>query len=202
MAIDLSKKNELQWIKEGRVFQSVVGDLTTPVAMDNVDLVRQTPEFLLRTPPGVVVVPLRVQYALEVQGTEIWQCIISSCNNDPGVANVTQVTPVNCNTRFVNSGSAVTTYRTATGNTGTAPSAVTDHLRVYIATDVDAGNENGYFEQIVYSPLHGRGTPCIIGDDSHIEAFMLYGAITTGTSPTGYILAQWSEWTYDEFYAE
>lgn len=199
MAIDLSKKNELQWVKEGRVFYGIMGDLTTPVTLNNADLVRQTPDFMVRTPAGVVIVPLRVELVTEATGGTVFQSLISSCNNDPGVANVTAITPVNCNTRFANLGSAVTAYITATGNTGTAPAGVADHHRVYVQTDIDVINENAVFDQVMYAPFHGKGAPCIVGDDSHTEAFLVYMA--QGTSGTGYILAQWAEFTYAEFYA-
>ena len=202
MAIDLSKKNELKWVKEGRVFWAEHGALTTPAAFET-DLVRQTPDLLIRTPAGVVIVPLRVLVVTEATaatgvGTG-FQCLISSCNNDPGTSNMTAFTPINCNTRYATSGSTVTAYITNTGATGTAPTGVADVHRVYSQPDTDAITSSTPFDQVVYAPFHGKGIPCIVGDDSNTNAFMIH--VGNATSSDGYIIAQWAEFTYTEFYA-
>ena len=198
MAITISKAKELQWVKEGRVFMAQHGLLTTPAAFET-DLVRQTPDMLVIVAAGVVIVPMRVQVVTEATGAAVFQCLVSSSNNSPGVANMTANTPVNCNTRYSTSGSAVTAYITNTGATGTAPTGVHDYLRVYSQVDTDAVAETAHFDQVVYSPLHGKGVPAIVGDNSNVTAFMVY--VGNGTSSTGYIMAQWAEFTYDEFYA-
>ena len=198
MAIDLNWKNELQWVKEGRVFYAQHGALTTPAAFET-DLVRQTPDLMVRTPAGGVIVPLRVLVITETTGAEVFQCLISSCNNDPGTSNMTAFTPVNCNTRYATVGSTVTAYITNTGATGTAPAGVVDLHRVYAQADIDAINESAPFDQVVYAPLHGKGIPAIVGDNSNTNAFMVH--VGNGTSSDGYIIAQWAEWTYGEFYA-
>ena len=198
MAIDLSKNNELQWIKEGRVFFAEHGALTTPAAFET-DLVRQTPDLLVRTAAGVVIVPLRVLVVTEATGAAVFQCLISACNNDPGNSNMTAFTPLNCNTRYATKASTVTAYITSTGSTGTAPTGVSDLLRVYVQPDIDAITSTATFDQVVYAPFHGKGVPTIIGDDSNINAWMIH--VGNGTSSTGYIHAQWAEFTYTEFYA-
>src|SRR3990167_8445627 len=136
MAITINKSKELQWVKEGRVFMAQHGLLTTPAAFQT-DLMRQTPDLLVIVAAGVVIVPLRVQVVTEATGGEVFQCLIYSSNNNPGVANMTANTPVNCNTRYATVGSAVTAYITNTGVTGTAPTGIHDYLRVYAQTDVD-----------------------------------------------------------------
>ncbi|KKN75597.1 hypothetical protein LCGC14_0378350 [marine sediment metagenome] len=202
MAIDLHPKNELQWFKEGRVFQALHGTLSSPVAFET-DLVRQTPDLLVRVPGGTVIVPLRVTVAWEAtHAGAVAQCLISSCDNDPGNANMTQFTPVNLNTRFADeTGSKVTAYVTNTGVTGTAPTNVCDLYRMYVQPDIDAITGFAHFDQAVYSPLHGKGLPAVIGvSGSQINAFMVHPA--NATSSTGYIIASWAEFTFEEFYAE
>ncbi|KKK64906.1 hypothetical protein LCGC14_2979490 [marine sediment metagenome] len=203
MAIDLHPKNELQWFKEGRVFQALHGVLSTGVIFET-DLVRQTPDLLVRVPGGTVIVPLRVTVTWEVTAAAVAQCLISSCDNDPGNANMTQFTPVNLNTRFADeTGSKVTAFVTSTGATGTAPTNVCDLYRMYVQPDIDAITGFAHFDQGVYSPLHGKGLPAVIGSSgSQINAFMVHPAQGAGGSPTGYVIATWAEFTFDEFYAE
>src|SRR5262245_12573702 len=88
-----------QWIKEGRVFSAIEGALTTPVTNAATDLVRQQPNMLIRVPATVVIVPL-IAYWVPEATTAVAQMLVSCCANDPGVANLTQVTPVNVNTRY------------------------------------------------------------------------------------------------------
>lgn len=198
MAISLDPANELQWVKEGRVFQARHGELTTPVAFET-DIVRQTPDMMVRVPPGTVIIPLRVLVVAEATGAEVFQCVISACDNDPGIANSTAFVPVNQNTRFAAQGSKVNCRITATGSSGTAPSNVTDLMRVYVQARIDAINEAAPFEQVVYDPLRGRGIPAVIGSNINVNAFMIHPA--NGTNSTGYIISSWAEFTYDEFYA-
>lgn len=204
MAIDLHPKNELQWFKEGRVFQALHGVLSTGVIFET-DLVRRTPDLLVRVPGGTVIVPLRVTVSWEVTGNDVAQCLISSCDNDPGTSNMTQFTPVNLNTRFADeTGSKVTAFVTST-STGvpTEPTNLCDLYRMYIQTDIDAITGFAHFEQAVYSPLHGKGLPAIIGSSgTQTNAFMVYPAQGANGSPTGYVIANWAEFTFDEFYAE
>ena len=201
MAITVSRSKELQWAKEGRVFHATHGALTTPAAFQT-DLVMQTPDLMVRVPKNTVIVPIRVSVFAE--GTSVagvWQCLISACANDPGTSNVTAFTPVNVNTRYATIGSACTCYITATGNTGTAPTGVSDLLRVYVQPRIDnVGTGSANFEQVVYAPLWGLGIPCIVGNDNNTQAFMVYVG-SGATTPTGYILAAWAEFTYTEFYA-
>src|SRR3990167_4784468 len=188
MAIDLNKKNELQWVKDGRVFWAEHGALTTPAAFET-DLVRQTPDLLVQVPASVVIVPLRVLVIAEATDTAVWQVLISTCNNNPGVANMTAFTPINCNTRYATKGSKVTSYITSTGNTGTAPAGVTDLYRVYVQPRIDnVGTGSALFDNAAYAPLHGKGIPGIVGDDSNINAFMVH--VGGAGVATGYIIAQ------------
>ena len=199
MAITINKSKELQWVKEGRVYMAQHGLLTTPAAFET-DLVRQTPDLLVIVAAGVVIVPMRVQVVAEATDTAVFQCLVSSSNNSPGVANMTANTPVNCNTRYATTGSAVTAYITNTGATGTAPTGVHDYLRVYVEPRIDnVGTGSALFDHVVYSPLHGKGVPAIVGDDSNVTAFYVY--VGAAGAATGYIMAQWAEFTYTEFYA-
>ena len=198
MSITVDKSQIVQWVKDGRVFHATHGALTTPAAFQT-DLVRQTPDLMVRTPAGIVAVPLFVSVTTEATGAAVFQCLVSACNNDPGVTNVTAFTPVNLNTRYATKGSSCTAYITAAGNTGTAPAGVTDLLRVYVQVDIDSVTGTAPFEQVVYSPLFGKGQPCIVGSEVGVNAFTVY--VANGTSATGYILAAWAEFTYAEFYA-
>ncbi len=200
MTIDLNRKNELKWVKEGRVFVATgAGVLTTPGAFQT-DLVRQTPDLMVRVPAGIIIVPLRTEVVWEATDTAVEQCLISACNNDPAVANMTQVAPINANSRYSQMGSSVTAYNTNVGNTGTAPANVVDVFRSYIQPRIDnVGTGSASFEQVNYAPLHGRGASCIVGGDNGVHAFLVYSA-GAGTA-TGYILAAWAEFTYAEFYA-
>ena len=199
MAIDLDPAKELQWVKEGRVFQARHGELTTPAAF-RTDMVRQTPDLMVRVAPGTVIVPLRVMVATEATGGTVFQCVISAADNDPGTSNSTAFAPVNQNSRFAAQGSKVTCRITASGSSGTAPTNVTDLLRVYVQVDIDAITASATFEQVVYDPLRGRGIPAVIGSTANVNAFMVHPA--NGSSSTGYIIASWAEFDYDEFYAD
>lgn len=188
----------LQWVKEGRVFSSGAGVLTTPGTVTATGMVRQQPDFMLRVPPGIVVIPLYAQLLFEITGGAIAEGLISVCDNDPGTSNVTATTPTNVNTRFAATASRVTAYKTATGATGTAPTNVSDLFRIcHNGTDMDATGSS-LIEHGVYAPLQGKGQLAIVGSASTIHAYMIYMAC--GTSASGWIVATWAEFTYAEFY--
>ena len=198
--IDLNPRNELQWVKEGRVYHARHGELSTPQAFET-DIVLKTPDMFIKVPAGTVIVPLRVQVVTEATGAEIFQCVISTSTTDPGtVSNHTAFTPVAQNTKFATRGSAVTVYylATSTGISATLANIVDLH-RVYVETDIDVMNETAPFEQVVYDPLRGRGLPAVIGDNKTTNDFLVY--VGNVSSSTGYILTSWAEWDYDEFYA-
>ena len=200
MAITLNKAQELQWVKEGRVYHGTHGALTTPAAFET-DLVRQTPDFMIRVPAGVVIVPLRVLVVAEATDTAVFQALVSTCDNDPGTTGRTAFTPINVNSRYAQrTASTVTCYVTSTGNSGTAPTNVADVHRAYVQPRIDnVGTGSASFDQVIYAPLHGKGAPCVVGNENNMNAFLVYvGA--AGTS-TGYILTAWAEFTYAEFYA-
>ncbi len=199
MTIEKSWKEELQWVKEGRVYHARHGVLTTPAAFET-DLVRQTPDLMVRVPKGTVIVPLRTQVVTEATNAAgLFQVLISSATNDPGTSNVTAFAPVNQNTRFATKGSMCRAYITATGNTGTAPANTTDLYRAYVENDIDAANEAAPFEQVLYDPFRGLGQLTVIGSQDSTTAFMVH--VGNNTNSTGYILSSWAEFTYDEFYA-
>lgn len=194
----LIAEEEAQWIKEGRVFSAIEGVLTTPVAGAAADLVRQTPNFLVRVPASIVIVPLTVIWVPEAT-TAVAQMLISSCNNDPGVANMVAVTPVNVNTRFAATNSQVLAYGTNTGATGTAPTGVADLYREYHQADRDAIT-GAPTPPLIYSPKSGNGQECVIGDNISVQALLVYGLTgTTGTN-TNFFIVTWAEFTYDEYY--
>ena len=190
---------ERQWIKEGRVFHGFEGVLTTPGTIAATDLVRQQPQLMIRVPATVVIVPLSVIWVPEAT-TAISQMLVSCCNNDPGVANMTAVTPVNVNTRFAANSSAVTCYGTSAGNTGTAPAGVADLYREYHQADRDAITGSPT-PSLIYNPSAGKGQECAIGNDVGVNALLIYGVSgTTGTN-TGFFIATWAEFTFDEWYS-
>ena len=185
-----------QWIKEGRVYQSGDGTLTTPATFTAVDLVRQTPNFMIRVPAGMVIVPLFGLIAYEATGAAVLQVLISACNNDPGTSNMSAATPVNANTRFGGL-SSVNAYNAGTGATGTAPTGVSDLFRHYQQVDNDAIT-GAPTPPIIYNPRKGLGQECIIGSEGAINAFLAY--YVNGTSSTGFSIFTWAEFTYAEFY--
>ncbi len=197
MAIDLDPKNEIQWVKEGRVFHALHGALTTPQAFET-DLVVTTPDMIVRVPAGTVIIPLRMRIETEATGAAVFQVLLRSCNNDPGTANRTAFVPVNLNTRYAGVGGKCTAHYLSAGAC-TTPTETADLLRIYVQPDIDAVTGTAHFDQVVYSPLHGRGIPAIIGSSSVTHAWLAY--VGNGTSATGYIEAYWAEFTYDEFYA-
>ncbi len=188
-----------QWVKEGRVFMCIEGALTTPVTNAATDLVRQSPNIMIRVPATVVIVPLFVSWTPEAT-TAVAQMLVSCCNNDPGTTNVTQFTPVNANTRFALNTSKVTAWITPTTTTGTAPTGVADLYREYHQADRDAIT-GAPTPPLIYNPRMGHGQECAIGNNIAINAFLCYGVSgTTGTN-TGFMIATWAEFTYDEYYA-
>lgn len=186
-----------QWVKEGRVFQAGSGVLTTPETATAVDLVRQTPNFMVRVPAGVVMIPLFGLMTPEATGAAVLQVLISACNNDPGTGNIVATTPVNVNTRFSDTGSAVLAYKTGTGVSGTAPTGVVDLFRHYQQVDNDAITA-APTPPIIYNPRHGLGQECAIGNDSSINAFLTY--FINATSSTWFSIWSWAEFTYAEYY--
>ncbi len=186
-----------QWVKEGRVFQSGVGVLTTPEAENATALTRQAPNFMVRVPAGVVMIPLFGEITPEATGADILEVLISCCNNDPGSSNMAAVTPVNVNTRFALTGSKVLAYKTNSGNTGTVPTGVADLFRYHQKKDYDLIT-GAPTPPIIYSPRHGLGQECVIGDDSNVQAVMTH--YNNGTSATFFSIFTWAEFTYAEYY--
>ena len=197
MAIELSPERELQWVKEGRVFQTAHGALTTPAAFE-VDLVVTTPDFLITVPAGTVIVPIRLTIETEATGAAVFQALLRTADNDVAVTNSTEVYPVNVNTRFATVRSKCRAAITSTG-AHTTPTNSADLLRVYVQPDIDAITGSATFTQVVYAPLQGKGIPCVVGGSGATHSF--FALIGNGTSSTGYVECAWAEFTYDEFYA-
>ncbi len=187
-----------QWIKEGRVYQGFEGVLTTEKTFAPTNLIRQQPQFMVRVPASIVIVPLMSMFALQLT-TAIVRVLVSCCNNDPGVANMTAITPVNVNTRFSTVNSACTAYGTSAGNTGTAPAGVADLYREYHQADRDAIT-TAPTPPIVYSPRDGHGIECAIGDDSNVNAYLFYGIAGTAGGSKGFSIHTWAEFTYADYY--
>lgn len=191
-----------QWVKEGRVFSAIDGVLTTPVAFVATDLVRQTPNMFIRVPAGIVVVPLMVLVTPEATGAAVFQMLISSCNNDPGVGNsvlatVGNGTVTNVNTRFAGVSPQALPYITNTGVTGTAPTGVADLFREYQQVDNDAIT-GAPTPPRMYNPRRGWGQEAAIGSIGAVNAFLAY--YCNATSSTGFGIMTWAEFTYDEYY--
>ena len=190
-----------QWIKEGRVFSAMDGTLTTPATWTATDLVRQTPNVMIRVPAGMVIVPLMVSATPEATGAAVFQMLISACNNDPGTSNMTAAaagsTVVNVNTRFAGVSPQALAYITGAGATGTAPTGVVDLCREYQQVDNDAIT-GAPTPPRMYNPRKGIGQECAIGSLGAVNAFLVY--CINATSSTGFIIATWAEFTYDEYY--
>ena len=190
-----------QWIKEGRVFSILDGTLTSPATWTAVDLVRQTPNVMIRVPAGRVIVPLFVSATPEATGAAVFQMLISACNNDPGTSNMTAAaagsTVVNVNTRFAAVSPQSSCYITGTGATGTAPTGVVDLFREYQQVDNDAIT-GAPTPPRIYNPRRGWGQECAIGSLSAVNAFLVYAV--NATSSTGFIIATFAEFSYDEYY--
>ena len=187
-----------QWIKEGRVFQGFEGVLTTPATFAPADLVRQSPQFMVRVPAGIVIIPLMSQMAFEAT-TAVLQVLVSCCNNDPGVANMTAITPVNVNTRYSDIGSQCTAYGTNAGDSGTAPTGVADLYREYHQADHDA-IAGAPTPTLTYCPRAGLGQECVIGDNANVQAYLYYALAGTASASTGFSIHTWAEFTYAEYY--
>ncbi len=189
-----------QWVKEGRVYQGFEGVLTTPATFAPADLVRQSPAFMVRVPAGIVIIPLMSMVVMEATSA-ILQMLVSCCNNDPGVANMTALTPVNVNTRFSNVNSSCTAYATNAGNTGTAPTGVADLYREYHQADRDAITTTApACEPLIYNPRAGHGQECVIGNNSTVQAYLVYALAGVLSASTGFSIHTWAEFTYAEYY--
>lgn len=195
-----------QWVREGRVFfahdGSLAGEPSDPKIFRPATLIRQQPQFMIRTAAGVVIVPLGSMLAFEATSA-VLEVLVSCCDNDPGVANMTEVEPINANSRFAGVlSSACTTYAmdaTTAGNTGTAPTNVVDLLREYHQADRDAIT-GAPTPPIIYSPRVGRGQECVIGNDAEVHAFLFYGVAGVASASSGFSIHCWAEFTYDEYY--
>jgi hypothetical protein len=188
-----------QWVKEGRVYQGLEGALTTPATFAPADLVRQSPAFMLRVPAGIVVIPLMSIVCMEAT-TAVLQMLVSCCNNDPGVASMTALTPVNVNTRYSDVGSSCTAYATNAGNTGAVPTGVADLYREYHQADRDAITTTSPGASMIYNPRAGLGQECVIGNNSTVQAWLVYYLAGTASASTGFSIQTWAEFTYSEFY--
>ncbi|KKN62511.1 hypothetical protein LCGC14_0511270 [marine sediment metagenome] len=186
-----------QWIKEGRVFQGGTGVLSTPEAENATALTRQQPNFMVRVPASMVIIPVFGLIAPEATGAAVYEVLISCCNNDPGTANRTAIEPVNVNTRYSLASSRVLAYKTDAGASGTAPTGVADLLRLYNQADFDAIT-GAPTPPTIYSPRHGLGQECVIGNGSSVNAFMAH--FNVGTSATFFSIFTWAEFTYAEYY--
>ncbi len=190
-----------QWVKEGRVFSAIDGILTTPATFTATDLVRQTPNMMIRVPAGIVVVPMMVLVTPEATGAAVFQMLISACNNDPGVTNMVACTVgtnvTNVNTRFAAVSPRANAYVTGTGATGTAPTGVVDLFREYQQVDNDAIT-GAPTPPRLYNPRRGFGQEAAIGSLGAVNAFLAY--YCNGTSSTGFGIMTWAEFTYDEYY--
>lgn len=187
-----------QWIKEGRVFQGFEGVLTSEATFAPTNLVRQSPQFMVRVPAGIVMIPLFGQMAFEAT-TAVLQVLVSCCNNDPGVANMTAITPVNVNTRFSLVNSQCTAYGTNAGNTGAAPTGVADLYREYHQADRDA-IAGAPTPPLTYNPRGGLGQECVIGNNADVQAYLYYALAGTAGASTGFSIHTWAEFTYAEYY--
>ena len=201
----LVSKEEQQWLREGRVFfaleTGVVDgtDPSEPSIFAPATLIRQQPQFMVRTAAGVVIIPLMSMFALEATSA-IVEVLVSSCDNDPGVANMTEFEPINANSRFAGVlSSACTAYTTNAGDTGTAPTNVVDLYREYHQADRDAIT-GAPTPPILYKPSAGKGQEAIIGNDDEVHAFLFYGLAGVASLSTGFSIHAWAEFTYDEFY--
>ncbi len=192
-------EEQQQWIKEGRVFQGYEGVLTDEKTFLPADIVRQTPQFMIRVPAGVVIIPIMSLMVFEAT-TAILQILVSCCNNDPGVGgNMTKITPVNVNTRY-SGNSQVSAYGDNSGNTGTAPTGVADLYREYHQADQDALDTNSPTPPYHYNPTGGKGQECAIGDNSNVNAYLFYALAGTASQSTGFSIHTWAEFSYDEYY--
>ncbi len=191
-------EEQQQWLKEGRVFQGYEGVLTSEATFAPADIVRQTPQFMLRVPAGVVIIPIMSLMVFEAT-TAILQILVSCCNNDPGTDNMTAITPVNVNTNY-SGNSTVTAYGTNAGVTGTAPTGVADLYREYHQADQDALDVNSPSPPYHYNPAGGHGQECAIGDSSNVNAYLFYALAGTAGGSTGFSIHTWAEFTYDEYY--
>ena len=200
MAINLNTNQIAQWTKEGRVYHGFGGSLTSPETQAAADLVRQTPTFFIRVPAGVVIVPIMSQVAFEAT-TAILQVLVSSCNNDIGVATSVALTPINENTRYATTSSKVLAYATNTGATGTAPTGVADLYREYHQADRDAITTTSPVYPITYAPFDGIGTPAVIGSENNYHGYLFYAVAGTASASTCFHIHTWAEFTYAEFYA-
>ena len=188
-----------QWIREGRVFHAYEGELTTPATFAPATLIRQQPQFMVRTAAGVVIIPLLSMFALEATSAVV-EVLVSCCDNDPGVDNMTEVEPINANSRFAGVlSSACTAYGPNAGNTGTAPTNVADLYREYHQADRDAIT-GAPTPPIIYNPRIGHGQECVIGNDDEVHAFLFYGLAGVAGLSTGFSIHFWAEFTYDDYY--
>ena len=199
MAIDLHTNQLIQWGKEGRIYHAFGGVLSTPETQAAADLDRQKPSFFVRVPAGVVIVPIMSQVAFEAT-TAVLQVLVSTCNNDIGVATSVAVAPVNQNARYATVASKVLAYATNTGATGTAPTGVADLYREYHQADRDAIT-GAPTPPLTYSPFMGLGGPAVIGSENNIHGYLFYAVAGTASASTCFHIHTWAEFTYAEFYA-
>ncbi len=190
---------ERQWIKEGRVFQGFEGVLTGEATFAPLNLVRQSPAFMIRVPASIVIIPIMSLCVFEAT-TAVLQILVSCCNNDPGVSSMVALTPVNVNTRYSGVSSQVSAYATNSGNTGTAPAGVADLYREYHQADQDAIDTGAPTPPYIYNPTGGLGQECVIGDNSNVNAFLYYMVAGTAGGSTGFSIHTWAEFTYAEYY--
>ena len=179
----------IQLALEGRVFTAGAGTITTPITFTSTTVVDVTlPDFLLRVPTGVVIVPLYAHIIYEATGGTLTEGVMSRTDTDPGngTSSAADRLAVNLKTRGVNSSCTVRQLVTVT------PTFInnTEFWRWGEPPDLDAtvSGESGF----TWDYQRNANVPYIIGPAT------LNIASGTGTSSTGYITVVWAEFLTSE----
>lgn len=177
----------VQLALDGKVHAALAGTETAPITIANLVIDQDQPEFLLRVPSGVTVIPLTIIVGREATGAGITETEAWVSTGDPGngTSSAIALGPINLGVNI--GGTSACTARQLV----TAEVTVSSLMEFWRHTEpVDADSVGGAC-QYVWSHLT-HATPVIKGPGG------LGVCTTTGTSSTGFITVVYAEFSSGE----
>lgn len=170
---------------EGRVFVANIGSETTPLNFAKTAFDEDQPQFVLRVPASVVVIPLSIAVYLETSAGTINELIFGTAQNDigNGTSSAGTIGPISLHSDG-DRASQCTVRQLYTGNS----SALTNKIEFFRSGYPFADATTDPVKRFSWDYLRDAGLPVLKGDASLIG--WIAGATT---APTGYATLTWAE---------
>jgi hypothetical protein len=165
---------------EGRLFQTSVGTITTPISFGSYDALQ--PELVIDVPTGTSIIPVHLQIHLETSAGTLTEVIANTVTNVIGAGTSTALSILSTRTnRPVTSGCSG--YGAYSGN-GAASTGVLEFWRYGDAFADAATKPPRVFEWDIR-----KNTPQVLVGPAALVVYIS----ATSTQATGYIKASWME---------